>query len=1060
VSVNDPPEEPPSAVADDLSSGTFGQMIRAVAAVPGREATAVGKRFGRYEIVGELGRGGMGVVYEAIDAQLERRVALKLLPGELVGADRRELFLSEVLVTAGLEHPGIVPVYDAGETPDGNLFYTMRKVSGRTLAALIAEAPAPSDRMALLPHLIACANAVAYAHDLGIIHRDLKPSNVIIGAFGEAVVVDWGIATRVSATAEATGPAYARRLGTPAYMAPEQAAGAELSPRTDVYALGAMLYHLLDGRPPPRTAARFSARDDLAPELIAVIDKAMAADPAARYPSLRELAEELRRFQAGQLVGAHRYSLKTLLWRWIRKHRSKVITACALTVVLATFSFVALRAIVQGRDDAERARQIAERAQASAETRTREMRLLHARSEVPHDPTAAIAWLKRSPHEPSDWTEEQQIAIESWARGVARYVLRGPAAFTVVTVAPGARTVAASLPDRILWWDDLTRPPHELRAADGVGRELKLGGDGRTLISSDGTSATRIWDLTTGTSRRVPIRANYVTFAPHGDGVLLQHRSDPPRFLTLPALTELPLGKDAEAAAIADDGTLIVARPAAIDVVAPDQRVLHTYPREPRHTNEVEASRDGKRIALGTDSGVDVLDRSSGRTSGRWQHFTVAGAAMSFVRFSPDGRWLVSCGSQVDTWLFDLQANTASVLSRNERCFSSMAFLPDGALLTVGYDDNIHVWAAEIWQSRAIRGQQGAISDLQLSSDGAWLAVTGNDATVRVFWFDATQTISVRNAMAISAIATTGAQLIRDRAAGTFSLRGSTGGIELLASVDYAQIPDPSAMGGLSRDGQVACFLDGQGAIVVVDRRTGKRSSFGPFPDGKIAVTELSPSGARLATITDLGVVRAIELATGEARVLGRHEEPAAVARFSPDEAALATGGRGPLLRVWELASGHSTDLVGHTARIWDVAFSPDGSWLASASADGTVRSFQRDGRPRAVYDAHAGPLLSVDISPDGQEILSTSIDGAVRRWSVATGQGVIIRWYPGALWGGRYSADGTRFSASYPGAFIVTDPTVPALRHDQLGTWLDATTTATIDDNGHLSGPAVSPGR
>jgi eukaryotic-like serine/threonine-protein kinase len=1054
VNVNDPPSDAPSTIDDDLSAGTFGRLVRAIASVPGRERSDVGRTFGRYQITGELGRGGMGIVYEALDTELGRRVALKLLPGELVGADRRALFLGEVVVTAGLEHPGIVPVYDAGETPDGDLFYTMKKVSGRTLAALIAEAPALPDRMALLPHLIACANAVAYAHDLGIIHRDLKPANVVIGAFGETVVVDWGIATRVRGDADAGEPLYSRQLGTPAYMAPEQTAGAELTRRTDVYALGAMLYELLDGRPPPRTGIRFDARSDLPPELVAVMRKAMADAPDQRYPSLRELAEELRRFQAGQLVGAHRYTLRGLLWRWLGRHRSAVIAAGVLAVTLAVFGLASVRAIVQGRDTADAARRAAERAQANTARRNRELLLLHARAEVEHDPTAALAWLKRSDHEPANRAEEQQIATDAWARGPARYVMSGPGAFTSIAIAAGARVVAASLQDRILWWDDLSRPPHELRARDGIGAALAITADGHTVVSSDVERAMRVWDLATGASRRVAVGAARVRLTPAGDGVVVLHPPDRPRLFTLPDLTELALAGDAEAVAILDDGDqLAVARAETIELIDRSRRVVASYRRTPLRATAVAVSHDGRSIGVATTAGVDVLERATGR----WQRFPTDHMAPEVLRLSPDGRWAASCGAQPGVQLFDLRTHTATTLSRTERCFQSMTFSPDGALLTVGYDDNVHVWDVATGQSRALRGQQGAISAMQLSPDGDWLVATGNDATVRVFWLATRRTTTLRDAAAISPLAATAEILVRD-AGRTFAIRSLTGGAEPLARVDYRAPPADAALGGLSRDGHIACFLDAEGAIVVVDRTARRRSSFGPYPDGELTVAELSPRGALLVTGSERGIVRVIDLATGASRVLGQHDRGIDAARFSFDEARLATGDRGGRLRLWELGTGGSALVTGHTGRIWDIAFARDGSWLASASSDGTVRTFRDDGRLLAVLDGHAGPILAVDIAPTGAELLSTGIDGAVRRWSVATGRGAAIRWYPTPLWNGRYSADGTRYSATYTGGLIVTDPTQPAVPRDELGRWLDATTTATVDDTGHLGGPASAP--
>lgn len=226
-----------------------------------REFAAVERE--RYVIEGELARGGLGRILEAHDIALDRPVAIK----ELIAPTptSRARFYREALVTARLQHPSIVPVYEAGRWPSGDLFYVMRLISGRTLRNLIEERSALEGRLDLLPHVIAAADSIAYAHSLRIIHRDIKPTNVMIGPFGETLVVDWGVAKDLAATEGHDGvdghyDAAAQDLtsvgsivGTLAYMAPEQARGADVDERADIYALGALLYHVLTGRPPHPT---------------------------------------------------------------------------------------------------------------------------------------------------------------------------------------------------------------------------------------------------------------------------------------------------------------------------------------------------------------------------------------------------------------------------------------------------------------------------------------------------------------------------------------------------------------------------------------------------------------------------------------------------------------------------------------------------------------------------------------------------------------------------------------------------------------------------------------
>jgi eukaryotic-like serine/threonine-protein kinase len=274
-----------------------------------------------YAIEGLHARGGLGRILRARDLRLGRVVALK----ELVHHDRvsKLRFAREIQLTARLQHPSIVPVYEAGRWPNGTLFYAMKLITGRSLKELLGYGCSLDARLALLPHVVAVAEAIAYAHSERIIHRDIKPSNVIVGSFGETIVLDWGLAKNlddVPVTHRSTpdepwlpaGPI----LGTPAYMPPEQARGAQVDERADVYGLGAMVYHLLAGVPPfvgtsesivaavtrERPVPVSDREPSAPPALAAIVAKAMAAQPSDRHSSAGQLADDLHEFCAAQLA--------------------------------------------------------------------------------------------------------------------------------------------------------------------------------------------------------------------------------------------------------------------------------------------------------------------------------------------------------------------------------------------------------------------------------------------------------------------------------------------------------------------------------------------------------------------------------------------------------------------------------------------------------------------------------------------------------------------------------------------------------------------------------------
>ncbi len=330
----------------------------------------------RYEIVERLGRGGMGAVYLARDRELDRQVALKVLDAPRPTPEAEARLLREARILAHLEHPGIVPVHDVGSLPDGRLFYTMKRVWGSRLDDF-------ADPNGSLPELLRVfqriCEAVAFAHARGVIHRDLKPENVMVGAFGEVLVLDWGVAKLLalpagrpdvpppcmSATAseaeitpEGSVPATAGGtvLGTPGYMAPEQSRGEveRVDARTDVYALGAILDFLLRRSAEPVTTPQPSGSTEPAAmkparragsgkgrvrargvsrQLEAIRRKALAEEPEQRYGSVEELSAEISRCLAGLPVMAYPETLLDRARRFFVRFRTPILLVLAYLIM-------------------------------------------------------------------------------------------------------------------------------------------------------------------------------------------------------------------------------------------------------------------------------------------------------------------------------------------------------------------------------------------------------------------------------------------------------------------------------------------------------------------------------------------------------------------------------------------------------------------------------------------------------------------------------------------------------------------------------------------------------
>ena len=276
--------------------------LRAMADVPDLTGT-------KYQVVRALGRGGMGTVYLANDTELDRLVALKVVGTPGAPAESAMRLTNEAKILARLEHSGIVPVHDVGTLPDGRTYYAMKFVRGERLDAVLARELTILAKLEIFERI---CDAVAFAHAHQVIHRDLKPENVMVGPFGEVLVLDWGVASTSASEAPSV-------VGTAGYMAPEQAVGAPADARSDVYALGVLLTWML-GEAPPRALA-------------AVARKASAVEPNDRYASVAEMAEDLRRYREGVPLIAYRENLIERAGRVASKYRLPIALVLAYVVM-------------------------------------------------------------------------------------------------------------------------------------------------------------------------------------------------------------------------------------------------------------------------------------------------------------------------------------------------------------------------------------------------------------------------------------------------------------------------------------------------------------------------------------------------------------------------------------------------------------------------------------------------------------------------------------------------------------------------------------------------------
>jgi WD40 repeat protein len=598
----------------------------------------------RYAIGDEIARGGMGRVVEANDTVLGRTVALK--EALALDADSLKRFERETKITARLEHPSIVPVHDAGTMLGGAPFYVMRKISGRPLERLVALAETVDERLALLPHMVAASNAIAHAHERGVVHRDIKPSNILVGELGETIVIDWGLAKLITeaddplvhpVTIEPLDSIKTRAgivYGTPGFMAPEQLRGKTVTERCDVYALGATLYHLLCRKPPhhAKTADEMMKAaahapppsitemiEGVPPELATIIDKCLRHDPAERYQTARELAEDLNRFLAGQLVASYQYSPYERLVRFVKRNKVPVAATAVLIVGLA-LAFVRVRGERDRADEAARTaveeKKIAETERARAERELERVTLQQAKNEVETNPTRAVARIRGlALKHPRD---ARAIGIAARAAGVAWGLPASKATASLQMSKDGNRVLSAG--------------------ADGVLRTYDLAQRTAKTVTDLRTAVTAVW---ADDERRIVAWTENKLAVMDGAGANRRDVTAPSKIVDL-AVTGMT-------AYWVDDQnklwTLDLAGAAPVEITTP----------EPVHL--LAASPDGRWLALGGADHLMLYDRTQPATE---PAIVTVGVTKS-VDWSGDGKFL---GALVDENAMAIRVDGAVIVNR------------------------------------------------------------------------------------------------------------------------------------------------------------------------------------------------------------------------------------------------------------------------------------------------------------------------------------------------------------------------------------------------------------
>jgi WD40 repeat protein len=1018
----------------------------------------------RYLFEGEHGRGGLGRVLKARDLELGRPVAIKELLQRTHTSELR--FYQEALITSRLEHPNIVPVHEAGRWSDGTPFYSMKLVAGRSLRELVEAAKTPAARYALIPHVASVAEAIAYAHSRGVIHRDIKPSNVVIGEFGETIVIDWGLAKYVDDSDEARKEtlvgqptsaeltAVGAVVGTPAYMSPEQARS-ESGMASDVYSIGAMLFNVVTGRLPSSSelSDKHRWKGRLPSDVEAVIRRATAVKPSDRYDSAVALAADIRRYIRREPVEARTYGVAARAVLLASKHQTLSFALLLFFTVVSAILGVAVTRVERERGKAAKAGSEATAARAVAEERLADAVLSQAQTLLGSDPARAAELLQG--YRGADLAQASLLTATAVSLGgdakvlqIHRdsvHVLERSGANNMVSWGLDGSLALTGARGNVLWKTDRalrSAVPSFAPSADVVAfvhdssvvrvRQLRTGRE------SDVTADTPITDVAlsadasvlavVGAGGRVTVWRNYKksivldvgarwVLVPNNDTVvagkggdvfaasLTANEGSSKRTMTAKVISaEIDLTASVLSVGLANG------RVAALS--ARDLAVMREWNVCSAEVRSLHAATGG--LAFGCADGKGGVIDSQGRV----EFYATCHGACSAVALAPSAEYLVAGDSSGTIQIVDKATGVTRVL-RGHQAPITTVLLPSESepyIATADAKGEIRKWPVHASNSQVVASLPGGGTTAAFTVGGEYLVVGGRDEVVYVIGTqgDTCQSLAETHGSVLKVV-------VGERFVAALGLDGDVAAWEWPTLKRYDTFDRTTPITDIDRHGDdMLMTSDYEGVVGTWQPATNASATLWNAQQPIVSMDAIPRSGGYAASTLN---GEAWVSSDGATRGVAGPVSGATFVRASPGGEFVVFGRTsGDLLFVkpgWQ----NAIEFFRMPAAIFHMEVSPNSKYLAVTTEGDSLALFRMTPFPHLVFLVGQAASRRVLFDTSSRVLAATGTDGSVRFYDVASKAWQVRGLHSGRVQAGAFSPDDPLFaSVGQNGRVVLTD--------------------------------------